>query len=177
MTASLTGGCCFSIMKKIFAALLVTLILTSCATSRVMSFTTPEGPRLYIRPTVLKGGYEVKADLNVPCTDFRISGDATLNYSVFFPAGSEKDIRSAVLVFTVNGKTFRCENSELLFLESAGGGKQEARFTSVLGPEAAGELIGNPEGVSVSLIIADRAMELNASALTEALKELSLSLL
>ena len=82
-----------------------------------------------------------------------------------------------MLVFTVNGKTFRCENSELLFLESAGGGKQEARFTSVLGPEAAGELIGNPEGVSVSLIIADRAMELNASALTEALKELSLSLL
>lgn len=164
-------------MKKTLAALLVTLILTSCATSRVMSFTTPEGPRLYIRPTVLKGGYEVKADLNVPCTDFRISGDATLNYSVFFPAGSEKDIRSAVLAFTADGKTFRCENSELLFLESAGGGKQEARFTSVLDSEAAGELIGNPEGVSVSLIIADRAMELNASALSEALKELSLSLL
>ncbi|MGN0907240.1 MAG: hypothetical protein ACI4NM_08830 [Bullifex sp.] len=164
-------------MRKLIMSMLMTVLLTSCATSDVMSFTTQEGPRLFIRPVTMKGEYEVKTDMNIPCTDFTISGDATVNYSVFFPSGSEPHIRSAVLAFVLDGETFTVLDSEMMFIESAGGKRQEARFTSVLDEETMKTVCENAGDVSACLIIGDRIMDLNSSKLSKALQELNLNLL
>lgn len=164
-------------MKKLLISLFLFTLLISCTTSNVMSFSTQEGPRLFIKPLILDGDYKVKTDMNIPCDDFKISGDAIVNYSVFFPAGNEPNIKSAVLAFEVNGETFKVLNPVMMFIESAGGKTQEVRFTSVLDAESMKVMCENAESVSASLCIKDKVIELNVSKLSKALRELSLNLL
>ena len=164
-------------MKKILISVFLILFLVSCATSNVMSFRTTEGLRLFIKPITLNGEYDVKADMNIPCDDFKISGDVVVNYSIFFPAGSEPNIKSAALVFDVNGETINVLNPVMMFIEGAGGKTQEARFTSVLPAESMKKMCENAESVSASLYIKDKVILLNVSKLSKALRELSLNLL
>ena len=164
-------------MKKILISLFLFTLLISCTTSNVMSFSTQEGPRLFIKPVILDGNYKVKTDMNIPCDDFKISGDVVVNYSVFFPAGNEPNIKSAALVFDVNGETINVLNPVMMFIESAGGKTQEARFTSVLPAESMKKMCENAEFVSASLYIKDKVIPLNVSKLSKALRELSLNLL
>lgn len=164
-------------MKKAILSIYLLFLLMSCTTSDVMSFSSAESSRLFIRPTEMKGEYVVKTDINIPCDDLRISGDATVNYSVFFQAGTEPDIRSALLEFTVDGETFTVNNPHLMFLESAGGKRQEARFTSALDAESMKTLTASRDTFSASLVINERTMPLNTSKLSKALRELSLNLL
>ena len=44
-------------MKKILISLFLFTLLISCTTSNVMSFSTQEGPRLFIKPVILDGNY------------------------------------------------------------------------------------------------------------------------
>ncbi len=164
-------------MKKTIISILITLLLSSCATSGVMTFTTPEGPRLFIRPVEMKGEYDVSIDINIPCTDFNVSGDSIVNYSVFFPAGSVKEIRTAVLEFSVSDDLMTVENVEMLFIESAGKKSREARFTSTLDEESMMNIVNNSDSLSASLIIGTNRIPLSTSKLKAALNELSLNLL
>ena len=156
-------------MKKILISVFLILFLVSCATSNVMSFRTTEGLRLFIKPITLNGEYDVKADMNIPCDDFKISGDVVVNYSIFFPAGSEPNLKSAVLTFEVKGETFNVFNPVMMFIESASGKKQEARFTSVLDAEKMKALCENADYISASLII-NSAFSLAAASISVALK-------
>lgn len=164
-------------MKKILFSFFLLALLISCATSNVMSFSTQEGPRLFIKPVILDGDYKVKTDMNIPCVDFKISGDVIVNYSVFFPAGNEPNIKSAVLAFEVNGETFNVLNPMMMFIESAGGKTQEARFTSVLDADSMKLMCENAESVSANLYIKDKVIALNVSNLSKAIRELNLNLL
>lgn len=163
-------------MKKIIL-ILVIFLLISCATSNVMSFRTTEGLRLFIKPITLNGEYDVNVDMNIPCDDFKISGDVVVNYSIFFPAGSEPNIKSAVLTFEVNGEVLNVLNPVMMFIESAGGKKQEARFTSVLDAETMKILCKNADSISASLIIKNKIISLSTSKLSKSLNEMNLNLL
>ena len=164
-------------MKKILISVFLILFLVSCATSNVISFRTTEGLRLFIKPVTLNGEYDVKADINIPCDDFKISGDVVVNYSIFFPAGSEPNIKLAVLAFEVNGVIFKVINPEMMFIESASGKKQEARFTAVLDAETMKILCKNADSISAYLIIKNKIIPLTTSKLSKSLNEMNLNLL
>ena len=78
------------VMKKFFLILLSSLlVLSSCSTTeRAYSFSSSDGIRVFLRPVKLKGELPVVLDLTIPTEKSKITGDATLNYSLYTKKGT-----------------------------------------------------------------------------------------
>ena len=159
------------VMKKFFLILLSSLlVLSSCSTTeRAYSFSSSDGIRVFLRPVKLKGELPVVLDLTIPTEKSKITGDATLNYSLYTKKGTIKDIESLSISFSTDKGKFETEDNELLFVEGNGKDEVEIRFTSKL-PLSSTLSLMESGSVEVSLIVDSNTYPLDSSLFISSLE-------